>query len=160
MGKLLSRLSVKEGTIKYETSYKVKYIPQKTEYRKEQIRNSEDAYNHIRRYYKDEIYVSESFYLLFLNKNNETIGYAMLSTGGISETCVDIRIIAKYLIDTMSCCLIIAHNHPSGALKPSTQDKNVTEKISDLCDLLKVKLLDHVILSSSNYFSFADEGLL
>ena len=158
--KLLSRMSVKENTIKYETTYKVKYIPKKTDFKSVQSKSPDIAAQHIVKYYEDDLYVNESFYCIFLNKNNYTIGNAQISKGGITETTVDIRIIAKYLIDTMSCSLIIAHNHPSGSLIPSKQDEEITNRIKEMCKILNVKLLDHIIVSDRNYYSFADKGLI
>ena len=102
----------------------------------------------------------ESFFVLLLNNANETVGFAKISQGGISGTYVDPIIIVKYVVDTMSKSVIVAHNHPSGNLKASEPDKKVTKRLKDILTLLDVTLLDHIILAESTYLSFADEGLL
>ena len=83
-----------------------------------------------------------------------------ISQGGISGTVVDTKIIAKYCVDTLCSAVILAHNHPSGNLNPSTQDIKITRKIKEGLELLDVKVLDHVILTSDSYYSFADENIL
>lgn len=101
-------------------------------------------------------------FLLLLNNSNNTLGYVKISQGGITGTVVDIRIIAKYAIESLATAVILCHNHPSGNLKPSEADKILTTKVYKGLELLDIKVLDHIILvpDSEEYFSFADEGLM
>ena len=125
------------------------------------ILSSRDAYDYIKQFYADDIDVYESFFLLLLNRANNTTGYVKISQGGTAGTVVDMKIIAKYAIDTLSASVILAHNHPSGNVKPSQADRDITKKAKAGLELLDVCVLDHIILTSDNgYHSFADEGLL
>lgn len=124
------------------------------------ISNSSDAFAIIRKFYFDDIEIYESFFILCLNRANETIAYAKISQGGLAGTVVDVKIIAKYAIDCLATSVILAHNHPSGNLKPSTADINITKKIKASLEILDILVFDHIIITSNNHFSFADEGLL
>ena len=95
-----------------------------------------------------------------LNQANDTIGYAKISQGGVSGTVVDAKIVAKYAVDSMATSVILAHNHPSGNLKPSDRDKQLTKKIKNGLELLDINVTDHIILSSDDFLSFANEGLI
>ena len=95
-----------------------------------------------------------------LNQANKTIGYAKISQGGIAGTVVDVRIIAKYAVESLAVSVILAHNHPSGNLKPSEADLIITKKIKEGLKILDIKVFDHIILSADNYYSFEDEGNL
>lgn len=142
----------------YQSKFSLKINP--TSYPKIKITSSNMGYETIRNYYDEDIEIFESFYLLLLNANNETIGFVKLSQGGITGTVVDIRLLMKYVLDSLAIGVIIAHNHPSGNLKPSEADKKITSKIKKALNLIDVTLLDHLIITPYNYFSFADEGLL
>lgn len=131
-----------------------------SEFNKVKITSSKDAATVIRQYYHDDIEIYESFFILLLNRANNTIGYAKISQGGCVGTVIDVKIIAKYAVDTMANGVILAHNHPSGTLQPSDQDNRITNKIKDALKLFDVTVLDHVILAVDGYFSYADEGIL
>jgi DNA repair proteins len=103
---------------------------------------------------------SEEFWAIFLNQSNKVIHISKLTQGGITQSVVDVRILFKTALDHYSTGIIIAHNHPSGSLKPSREDMNITQKIHEAGKLLNVQLLDHLIITQSSYFSFSDEGLL
>jgi DNA repair protein RadC len=103
---------------------------------------------------------TEHFYVLYLNNSNKLIQYKAISNGGLASTLVDIRILFKAALQLESTQIIIAHNHPSGNLNPSSADKQLTHKIKEAGLLLDIKLLDHLIISHNLFFSFADEGLL
>ena len=90
----------------------------------------------------------------------DTIGYTLISEGGITETCADVRLIMQAALLTNSVALILAHNHPSGNLKPSRQDMDITKQVRDAAQFMRIKILDHIILSDTEYYSFADEGML
>ena len=125
-----------------------------------QIHNSLDASKFIRSFYLDDIEVFESFFILLLDRANNTIGYAKISQGGISGTLVDVRLIAKYAVDALASSVILAHNHPSGNLLPSSQDIELTRRVKEGLALLAVNVIEHIILTKDSYYSFADEGRL
>lgn len=124
------------------------------------IQSSEAAANFIRRFYTGDIDIFESSFVLLLNSQNLTIGYAKLSQGGIQGTIMDPRLVAHYAVKCLASAVIIAHNHPSGALKPSEADLTLTKKINSGLDLLDIKLLDHVIITSEGFYSLLDNGQL
>ena len=89
-----------------------------------------------------------------------TTGFAKISQGGTAGTVVDIKIIAKYAVDSLSPKVIICHNHPSGNKQPSDADLNTTRRIKDALLLLDIKLIDHIIITENDFYSFADNGNL
>ena len=95
-----------------------------------------------------------------LDNSNSSVGYAKISQGGITGTVVDLRIIAKYAVESLCTSVIIAHNHPSGKTTPSEADKTVTNKIKSALATLDINLMDHIILTETEHFSFADNGLI
>lgn len=102
----------------------------------------------------------EYFYILCLNRNNKVLGYSQISVGGVSGTVADVKIIMQTALKANASSIIIAHNHPSGNLVPSEADKQITRKIKDAGKVLDMPVLDHLILTSESYFSFADDGLI
>lgn len=106
------------------------------------------------------IEMQEEVKVLLLNRNNKVLGIYSLAKGGITSCVVDVRIILAVALKAMATGIILIHNHPSGNLKPSTDDKKITEQLNASCKLLGISLLDHLIITKSDYFSFADEGLL
>lgn len=126
------------------------------------ITSSKSAFKFIRQFYTDDIEVFESAFILLLNRANNTIGYAKISQGGIASTVIDPKLIAKYALDTLASGVILAHNHPSGNMKPSQSDHNITRVVKSALKLIDVALVDHIILhpSEERYFSFAEEGEL
>ncbi|MGO4912246.1 RadC family protein [Leeuwenhoekiella sp. W20_SRS_FM14] len=102
----------------------------------------------------------EEFWILYLNNANKVLSMHQLSKGGMTGTLVDVRLVFKKALETGAVSIILAHNHPSGALKPSQADKNITEKLKNASQSLDIKVLDHLIITEKAYFSFADEGLL
>lgn len=102
----------------------------------------------------------EEFWILYLNNANAILCLKQLSMGGITGTVVDIRLILKNALETGAVGLIVAHNHPSGQLKPSRSDITLTQKLAKAASVLDIKLLDHLIITESSYFSFADEKLI
>lgn len=124
------------------------------------IKSSEDASSIIYRHWdKDTIALHESFKVILLNNSNKIKGIYQLSFGGITGTLVDVRILFAIILKTLSVSVILVHNHPSGKLKPSEQDRQLTEKIKNASLLFDVKVLDHLILApNGGYYSFADNG--
>lgn len=102
----------------------------------------------------------EEFWVLYLNQANFVMKKEQISKGGISQTSVDIRIIMKTALEEMATGLVLAHNHPSGNVQPSKSDKELTHKISKASKTLDIQVLDHLIITQKEYFSFADEGLM
>ncbi|WP_312397480.1 RadC family protein [Chryseobacterium sp.] len=103
---------------------------------------------------------TEEFWAIFLNQSNKIIHIAQLTQGGISQSIVDVRILFKTALENFSTGIIIAHNHPSGNLKPSREDIDITQKVKEAGKFLTIQLLDHLIITQNSYFSFSDEGLL
>lgn len=117
-----------------------------------------DSANFIRQFYGDDVEIFESFFILLLNRANNTTGYAKISQGGTAGTVVDIKIIAKYAVESLAHGVILAHNHPSGSTMPSSQDIALTEKTKKALSFLDIDVLDHVILTKDSFYSFAQEG--
>jgi len=102
----------------------------------------------------------EEFWIVYLNNSNKVIQKSQLSKGGITGTLVDVRLVLKTALEVGALGLILAHNHPSGTLKPSEADKNITQKLKMAAQSLDIKVLDHLIITEKAYFSFADENVL
>lgn len=128
-------------------------IPERT-----QIKSSNDIFVLLSPFLSD--LQTEEFWAIFLNQNNRVLGKSQLSSGGINQSVVDVRILFKAAIDQFATALVIAHNHPSGNLKPSTEDVKITKQIAEAGKILNIQLLDHVIIAQNSYFSFADESML
>lgn len=123
-----------------------------------QIKSSQDVYRLMYAYIGELSH--EEFWIMMLNNSNKVIHKYNLSKGGITATMVDIRILFKKALSQSATSIILAHNHPSGTLKPSRADKHLTEKVKKAGEILDIKVLDHLIITEKSYFSFADEGLL
>lgn len=125
------------------------------------VTSAKDAAEFLRKVYtRGSIELQESFIVLYCNQMNEIIGYYKHTTGAINATIADVRIILGTALSSASTSIIIAHNHPSGNLKPSNADLQLTKKVKDAAKLLDIALLDHVIITKKSYLSFADEGIL
>ena len=122
------------------------------------IKSSLSAFEQLKAYL--QFIPHEEFYAIYLKSNNEVIKICRISIGGIAGTLVDSRIIFKNGIDVLASGLILAHNHPSGKLVPSAQDKVLTKKITDFGEMIGIPVIDHLIISDNGYFSFADSNLL
>ena len=127
-----------------------------------QIKSSKDAYCILfESWNKNTIEFIEEFKVMLVNRANRVLGIATLSKGSTTSSIVDIKVLLQYAIKTNASSIIIAHNHPSGTKEPSESDKKITEKISNACNLIDIKLLDHlIILPVEGYLSFADEGMI
>lgn len=102
----------------------------------------------------------EEFWIIYLNNSNKVIQKKQLSKGGITGTLVDVRLVMKNAIEIGAVGIILVHNHPSGTLKPSAADKQLTSKLKTAGESLDIKVLDHIIVTEASYFSFADNVLL
>jgi DNA repair protein RadC len=119
---------------------------------------SRDAFNAIAALLSDLHH--EEFWLLLLNRANEVLSRERLSTGGLSGTVVDLKMVMKRVIEGNAAAFIAVHNHPSGNLEPSKADLDLTERMQKAGKMIDLPLLDHLIISERGYFSFADEGKL
>ncbi|MEM1135216.1 MAG: DNA repair protein RadC [Bacteroidota bacterium] len=122
------------------------------------INSSVDAYKAMVPYLADLRH--EEFWIILLNRANEIIKPILISKGGISGTLADTRLIFKAAIDHLSCGIILSHNHPSGNLRPSQADIQLTKKMKEAGSLLDIPVVDHIIFTDKGYYSFIDKGLL
>ncbi len=122
------------------------------------IKSSRDAYLQILNVF--EGLPHEEFWVLCLSRANKVLFKKQISKGGVSGTIADIKIIFKNAIEQLSSAIIVVHNHPSGQLKPSQSDIQLTRKITETGKIMDIPLLDHLIVTDSGYYSFADEGML
>ena len=102
----------------------------------------------------------EEFWIIYLNNSNKVIEQFQISKGGITGTLVDVRITLKKALEVGAVSIILVHNHPSGNLKASEADKQLTKKLKTAAESLDIKVLDHIIVTEKSYLSFADEGML
>lgn len=119
---------------------------------------SRDVYEEIKPHLLDKQH--EEFWILLLNRANEVIRPMQISSGGISGTVADPRLIFKHALDQLASAIILIHNHPSGNLTASQADKELTRKLKEAGRLLDIPVLDHLIFTDRSYLSFADEGML
>jgi DNA repair protein RadC len=126
--------------------------------KKEKIKFSREAYDILKPFMMDLNH--EQFWMICLNRNLEVIKVIQISTGGVTGTVADPKMIFKLAIEQLSCSIIISHNHPSGNLKPSEADKKLTKMLKDGAEILDITFSDHIIFTDNGYFSFADENLL
>ncbi|WP_407481288.1 DNA repair protein RadC [Elizabethkingia meningoseptica] len=122
------------------------------------IKNSKSAFEILHPYLDNLRH--EEFWCLYLNQANEVIHIEKLTSGGINQSVVDIRLLFNIALAHFASAIIIAHNHPSGNLKPSIEDIKVTSKIKNAGELLDVQLLDHLIIYQNSFYSFTDENQL
>jgi DNA repair protein RadC len=123
-----------------------------------QVKCADDSVEVLREIFdKDTFEWTEEVILLCLNNANKIIGYYKVSSGGIASTIIDPRVVFTIALNCGASAVIIAHNHPSGNLQPSEQDVRITEKIASAGKLLDIRVLDHLILTDSAYYSFAEE---
>lgn len=125
---------------------------------RKKITCSQDAYNSIYSYLSDCEY--EEFYIILLNRANELVSIQKISEGGTSGTVVDPKKVFKLGLIYQASGIILCHNHPSGNLQASQQDKNITKRLKTSGELIEINILDHLIIGKGKYLSFADEGLL
>lgn len=108
----------------------------------------------------DTVEIREEFICVFLNNSNNTLGWTRLTTGGITGCIVDVRLLFVTALKCGATSLIISHNHPSGSLKPSNADINLTHKVKKAGEVLDINLLDHIIYTTDGYYSMNDNQTL
>ncbi len=130
--------------------------------RKPVVVSSLDAYTELIEFFPtDTIALQERVVVMYLNRANRVLGIYELSKGGMTSTVVDIRLILSVALKISAVGIILAHNHPSGNLQPSTNDKDITNKIKEACKYFDIRLHDHlIVVPERTYYSFADEGSL
>ena len=144
---------VAEVELVYKTTVKASERPK--------ISSSHDCYNVLKEIWnKNRIEMLEEFKVLLLNRANKVTGVYEASTGGITGTIADPRLIIATAIKSLAVSIVLSHNHPSSNLTPSRADEELTNKIKEACRYLDIKVIDHIIITSEGYYSFADEGLL
>lgn len=124
----------------------------------DKINCSKDGFNILAPYFADLLH--EEFWVLTLARNNKVTNKILISKGGLSGTIADPKVIFKAALEHNAANIVLAHNHPSGNLKPSQEDLSLTKKIKGGAQLLDIGILDHLIFAGEGYFSFADEGYL
>ena len=126
-----------------------------------QVKTSKECYDLLLQTWDaDKIELVEQFKIILLNKSNRVLGIYTLSSGGLTATIADPRLIFTAALKTSSCGIILSHNHPSGNLIPSNSDRQLTDKIKAGGQFLEIAVLDHIIVTTEGYYSFADEGIL
>lgn len=123
-----------------------------------QIRQASDAYSYIKQYVEN--LPTEEFWVMFLKRDNSVRMAECVSAGGTSATYVEPKLVVKRALDYLAAGVILVHNHPSGNLKPSQQDDTLTHRIKEACKLLDIAVLDHLIVTASGFYSYAEEGRL
>lgn len=128
---------------------------------RKQILNEQTATDYIRTIWnKDTLELTEDFVIVCLNTANHAIGWVKVSSGGLDAARVDPRVVFALALQVGASALILAHNHPSGEVVPSPEDKIVTKRLTDAGALLQIRVLDHIIIGKDTAFSFADHGLI
>lgn len=149
----LNSFKLAEIEVKYSTKIKPSH--------RFKVSTSSDVADAFREMWKQSMEHKESFYAMYLNRNNRVLGIHKISEGGLSGTIVDVRCVFQVGLKVNACSIIVAHNHPSGNTMPSEQDKSITQKIKEAGKFLDIPLLDHLILlPDEGYTSFADEGMI
>ncbi|MDB8789188.1 JAB domain-containing protein [Romboutsia sp. 1001216sp1] len=139
-------------SIKVVKDYSIQYSPRK-------VSNPRDAYKLFERFLLD--IDREKFLVACFNTKNEPVNISVVSVGTLNSSLVHPREVMKTAILSNSNSIMIAHNHPSGSLEPSTEDKNITDRLIKVCEILGIKLLDHIIIGTKdNYFSFKENLLI
>lgn len=140
-----------------ELVYKSKVKPSQ----RPQVSSSRDIYRLLKGLWNpDKIEMLEEFKVLFLNRANKVLGVMDIASGGITGCVADPRIILAAAVKANAVNIVMAHNHPSGSIKPSRADEQLTQKIKEAARWMDITVLDHLIITEGDYYSFADEGLL
>lgn len=128
------------------------------DYKKDIILTSGDLANYLKAQFQFKRH--EVFAVVFLNRSNKINHFEIISEGGITGTVADPRIILKRALEHDAISMVLCHNHPSGSLKPSRQDEELTERIKIAAKFFDIRIMDHLIVSDEGFYSFADEGIL
>ncbi len=125
------------------------------------VSSSVEVYNFILNHWDDDtLDIQENVKMLLLNSSNTILGVYDVSRGGINSTVIDLRLVLSVALKCLASSIILVHNHPSGNINPSEQDREFTKKIKSACKFLEIQLFDHIIITRYDYFSFADNGYI
>ena len=153
----LMNLDVLNTVAEIELVYKSKVKPSE----RPRITSTKEAYQLLLQTWDaNKIEFVEQFKVVLMNRAHRVLGIYELSSGGIAGTVADPKLVFMAALKSNACCLILSHNHPSGNLKQSHSDEALTSKISEAGKFLDIQVIDHIIVTSEGYYSFADEGLL
>ena len=126
---------------------------------RQKISNSQGAYEILTNLFPENTMdYRETFIVLYLNRANQVLGYSVISQGGTSNTTVDIKMVIQTALLANASCIMLAHNHPSGNLHPSSDDNRMTNRIIDAAKLFDISVLDHLIITNESYYSYLDNG--
>lgn len=126
---------------------------------RQKISNSQGAYEILTNLFPENTMdYRETFIVLYLNRANQVLGYSVISQGGTSNTTVDIKMVIQTALLANASCIMLAHNHPSGNLHPSSNDNRITNRIIEAARLFDITVLDHIIITNESYYSFTDNG--
>ena len=148
------------GKLNRPPKVRIVYSKKQKPSQRTQITSSSIAAEVLKDIWSSQMDFREEFIVLLLDRANKVLGYQLISKGGISGTVVDIRLILASAIESLASGIIIAHNHPSGNLSPSHQDKSITQKIKEAGKTMDIQVLDHIIITRDGFYSFADDGNL
>ena len=144
-------MKISEITVSYSTGKQ----------KKQKVSNSKESYKVLLNSWNENtIELQEEFKVLLLNRSNQVLGVYPMSKGGVSGTIVDAKLVFGVALKCNASSIIVAHNHPSGGLNPSEADKKLTQKLKKASEYLDIKLLDHIIITKEDFFSFSDNELL
>jgi DNA repair protein RadC len=138
----------------------INYNPRKKLSGLAKITNSKEAEEQFRALWSNKLNHIEEMYLLLLNRANKVLGFSKISQGGCAGTVVDPKVIFQTALKANASSIILAHNHPSGNLKPSEADLKITKSIREAGKFMEILLVDHIILTDEGFYSFADEGII
>lgn len=125
------------------------------------VSSSVDVYNFILNHWDDDtLDIQENVKMLLLNSSNTILGVYDVSKGSINSTVIDLRLVLSVALKCLASSIIFVHNHPSGNINPSEQDREFTKKIKSACKFLEIQLFEHIIITRYDYFSFADNGYI
>lgn len=146
---------------KYIREVKITLQKNKTDLEQIKISSSRDSANFFIKQFGESIEVFESVQVIFLDNSLNSLGWMKVSQGGLNQSIVDVRLIFASALNCLASSFIMCHNHPSGTLKPSSHDINITEQLKEAGKFLNITILDHLIITpNKTYFSFADESLI
>ena len=124
------------------------------------ITSPEDSIEIFNMAFEDSMQHHEEAFVIYMNRSHRVLGISNISKCGVSSTVVDVKIVLQTALKVHASAIIFSHNHPSSTLKPSEEDIKITKKLKEACLLLDIALLDHIIMTEENHYSFANEGLL
>lgn len=140
--------------------YKIVCKEVDTPYKRVKIKYAKDVADYVRPFISETLMAFETFMVIGLNRANNTVGWGIVAQGCVDKVMVDMKIIMKMALDMCCSSIILCHNHPAGTTNPSREDRELTEKVASACMLVDLRLLDHVIITKEDYYSFANHGEL